>query len=89
MNRPVGAVLVTGDQPLPDSCRGGVVAIGNFDGVHRGHQALLRQAADTAAERGAPFGLVTFEPHPRTFFRPEDPVFRLSPLPLKAKPRLL
>lgn len=85
MNRPVGAVLVTGDQPLPDSCRGGVVAIGNFDGVHRGHQALLRQAADTAAERGAPFGLVTFEPHPRTFFRPEDPVFRLTPLPLKSR----
>ena len=85
MSRPVGAALVADDEPLPHSWRGSVVAIGNFDGVHRGHQALLRLAADTAAESGAPFGLVTFEPHPRTFFRPEDPVFRLSPLPLKAR----
>lgn len=80
-----GAVLVTGDDPLPQDCRGGVVAIGNFDGVHRGHQALLGRARDLAGDAGAPFGLVTFEPHPRTFFRPEDPVFRLSPLPLKAR----
>lgn len=80
-----GAVLVTGNDPLPSDCRGGVVAIGNFDGVHRGHQALLGRARDLAAGTGAPFGLVTFEPHPRTFFRPEDPVFRLSPLPLKAR----
>ncbi|MEX2479388.1 MAG: bifunctional riboflavin kinase/FAD synthetase [Gammaproteobacteria bacterium] len=80
-----GAALVTGEDPLPQDCRGGVIAIGNFDGVHRGHQALLAQARDTAAEHQAPFGLVTFEPHPRTFFRPEDPVFRLSPLPLKAR----
>jgi riboflavin kinase / FMN adenylyltransferase len=80
-----GAVFVTGDDPLPQDCRGGVVAIGNFDGVHRGHQALLALAGDIADGAGVPFGLVTFEPHPRTFFRPEDPVFRLSPLPLKAR----
>ena len=80
-----GAVLVTGDDPLPPDCRGGVVAIGNFDGVHRGHQALLGQARDIAGGTATPYGLVTFEPHPRTFFRPEDPVFRLSPLPLKAR----
>ena len=80
-----GAALVTGEDPLPQDCRGGVVAIGNFDGVHRGHQALLGRARDIAGGAGAPFGLVTFEPHPRTFFRPEDPVFRLSPLPLKAR----
>jgi riboflavin kinase / FMN adenylyltransferase len=80
-----GAVLVTGDDPLPPDCRGGVVAIGNFDGVHRGHQALLGLARDIAGGAGTPFGLVTFEPHPRTFFRPEDPVFRLTPLPLKAR----
>ena len=79
------AVLVTGHDPLPEACRNGVVAIGNFDGVHRGHQALLALAGDVAAKARAPFGLVTFEPHPKTFFRPEDPVFRLSPLPLKAR----
>jgi riboflavin kinase/FMN adenylyltransferase len=80
-----GTVLLTGHDPVPDACRNGVIAIGNFDGVHRGHQALLALAHDAARERQASFGLVTFEPHPRTFFRPEDPVFRLSPLPLKAR----
>jgi riboflavin kinase / FMN adenylyltransferase len=80
-----GAALVTGHDPVPDSFRGGVIAIGNFDGVHRGHQALLALARDDASGRRAPFGLITFEPHPKTFFRPEDPVFRLSPLPLKAR----
>jgi riboflavin kinase / FMN adenylyltransferase len=79
------ARLITGHDPVPEACRGGVVAIGNFDGVHRGHQALLGLAHDAAAERRRPLGLVTFEPHPKTFFRPEDPVFRLSPLALKAR----
>jgi riboflavin kinase / FMN adenylyltransferase len=80
-----GAALVTGHDPLPEACRGGVIAIGNFDGVHRGHQALLGLAGGIARDAGAPFGLVTFEPHPRTFFRPEDPVFRLSPLAFKSR----
>jgi len=80
-----GAALITGHDPVPEACRGGVIAIGNFDGVHRGHQVLLALARDIAEERRTPFGLVTFEPHPRTFFRPDDPVFRLSPLPLKAR----
>lgn len=74
-----------GEARAPDDLRGAAVAIGNFDGVHRGHQALLRVAAERAAAAGGPFGLVTFEPHPRSVFRPEEPVFRLSPLPLKAR----
>ncbi len=81
----LGASLVTGHDPLPARYRNSVVAIGNFDGVHRGHQALLDVARDAAKERRTSFGLVTFEPHPKSFFRPEDPVFRLSPLPLKAR----
>lgn len=85
MSERSAAALVTGHEPFPGACRDGVIAIGNFDGVHLGHQALLAQAREAARERRAPFGLVTFEPHPRTFFRPEDPVFRLSPLPLKAR----
>jgi riboflavin kinase/FMN adenylyltransferase len=72
-------------QPLPEHLRGGVIAIGNFDGVHRGHQAVLQRALDLANDRGIPALVLTFEPHPRTVFRPERPVFRLTPAPLKAR----
>lgn len=71
-------------QPLPEHLRGGVIAIGNFDGVHRGHQAVLQRALDIAKDRGIPALVLTFEPHPRTIFRPDTPVFRLTPAPLKA-----
>lgn len=77
--------LIGADDPVPEDCRNAVVAIGNFDGMHRGHQALLKVARNAARERGSRFGILTFEPHPRTFFRPDDPVFRLSPLKLKAR----
>ena len=70
---------------LPTNLRGGVVAIGNFDGVHRGHQALLARAQEIAAREGKPWGVVTFEPHPRSFFRPEQSVFRLTPPDLKLR----
>ncbi|MDX3972699.1 bifunctional riboflavin kinase/FAD synthetase [Shinella sp.] len=72
-------------EPLPEHLRGGVIAIGNFDGVHRGHQAVLQRALDLANDRGIPALVLTFEPHPRTVFRPERPVFRLTPAPLKAR----
>jgi riboflavin kinase/FMN adenylyltransferase len=72
-------------QPLPEHLRGGVIAIGNFDGVHRGHQAVLQRALDIAKGRGVPALVLTFEPHPRTIFRPDTPVFRLTPAPLKAR----
>ncbi|PZF75770.1 hypothetical protein DK847_16200 [Aestuariivirga litoralis] len=77
--------LITGLSPVPETCRGGVVAIGNFDGVHRGHQTLLTCAAEEGARLGLPWGVVSFEPHPRSFFRPDEPVFRLTPGPLKAR----
>jgi len=77
--------LVNSTQTLPTNLRGGVVAIGNFDGVHRGHQALLARAQEIAAHEGKPWGVVTFEPHPRSFFRPEQPVFRLTPPDLKLR----
>lgn len=70
---------------LPASLRGGVIAIGNFDGVHRGHQAVLGRALEIAADQRIPSLVLTFEPHPRTVFRPDQPVFRLTPAPLKAK----
>jgi riboflavin kinase/FMN adenylyltransferase len=65
---------------LPPEARGAVVAIGNFDGVHLGHRALLAEALGLAKELGAPLGILTFEPHPRSVFRPQDPPFRLTPL---------
>lgn len=58
--------------------RGAAVAMGNFDGVHLGHQSVLALAHAAAAELGAPFGVVTFEPHPRAFFAPGAPPFRLT-----------
>lgn len=75
------------DQPasIVDCCKSGVVAIGNFDGVHRGHRELLQVASDVARQNGRPWGAVTFEPHPREVFRPDEPVFRLTPRELKCR----
>ncbi|MGV3551430.1 bifunctional riboflavin kinase/FAD synthetase [Rhizobium sp.] len=70
---------------LPASLRGGVIAIGNFDGVHRGHQAVLARALEIAADQRIPSLVLTFEPHPRSVFRPDQPVFRLTPAPIKAR----
>lgn len=62
---------------------GAVVAIGNFDGVHRGHQALLARARDIAKKQDAPLAVLTFEPHPRRLFRPDDPPNRITPPAIK------
>ncbi|MEM8748974.1 MAG: bifunctional riboflavin kinase/FAD synthetase [Pseudomonadota bacterium] len=70
--------------PVDKALRGGVLAIGNFDGVHRGHQSVLQTARDIAAQAGAPCFVLSFEPHPRTLFKPESPVFRLTPPDMKA-----
>ena len=59
------------------SGRGAVAAIGNFDGVHIGHQAVIDAARQTAKDSAAPLGIVTFEPHPREVFAPKSPPFRL------------
>jgi riboflavin kinase / FMN adenylyltransferase len=70
---------------IPDRYRGAVVALGNFDGVHKGHQALIAHARALAEERGAPLGVVAFEPHPQEFFRPSPESFRLTPFRAKAR----
>jgi len=57
--------------------KGASVAIGNFDGVHLGHQSVINIAREKAAEIEAPLGVVTFEPHPRNYFNPGKPTFRL------------
>jgi riboflavin kinase/FMN adenylyltransferase len=72
---------------VPPEWTGGVVALGNFDGVHHGHQALLAHAQEKAGELGAPLLAFTFEPHPRGFFVPDTGPFRLTLAP--AKTRLL
>ncbi len=69
----------------PPALRGGVYAIGNFDGVHRGHQAVLAQAAGLAKERRVGSAALTFEPHPADFFAGRPVVFRLTPFEQKAK----
>lgn len=71
--------ILDGSRPAAEGDRGGVIAIGNFDGVHRGHQALLQSARDTAATRQAPAGVMVFEPHPRVYFRPDIAHFTLTP----------
>ena len=72
-------------KPLPEKLKGGVIAIGNFDGVHRGHQTVLNRALKLAKSRGVPALVLTFEPHPRTVFNPDKPVFRLTPAPVRAQ----
>ncbi|MEY4728878.1 MAG: hypothetical protein RL020_36, partial [Pseudomonadota bacterium] len=56
------------------------LTIGNFDGVHLGHQAMLAQLRNAAKQRGLPACVMTFEPHPREFFTPQDAPTRLTTL---------
>jgi riboflavin kinase / FMN adenylyltransferase len=70
---------------VPVEARGAVVALGNFDGVHLGHQRVIDEAARIAGELGAPLGVLTFEPHPREYFQPDRPAFRLTPFRIKLR----
>jgi riboflavin kinase / FMN adenylyltransferase len=67
-----------GDPPHPGPLRGAVVAMGNFEGVHRGHRAVIAAAVARARALGRPAAALTFEPHPRAFFKPDEPLFRLT-----------
>jgi len=67
-------------QDVPAGARGGVLSIGNFDGVHLGHQAVIAQTRARAAALNAPAGVMLFDPHPRAFFKPEPPLFTLTPM---------
>ncbi len=64
-------------QYISDADKGAAVAIGNFDGVHRGHQSVIDLARGKAVDLGCPLGILTFEPHPREYFAPNAPSFRL------------
>ena len=76
---------ITDIAELPEELRGGVVAIGNFDGVHRGHQAVLERALAEARRTEAPALALSFEPHPRTLFQPDVPLYVITPPPMKAR----
>jgi riboflavin kinase/FMN adenylyltransferase len=69
--------IVTDWRDLPDGLTGAAVAIGAFDGVHRGHQAVIAAARDAARRLGAPLAVVSFDPHPRRWFQPDAAPFRL------------
>ncbi len=75
---PTKNFLVVRDSAPGDALRGAVVAIGNFDGVHRGHRAVIGVAQEKARTLGKPSAVLTFEPHPRAYFNPGEPLFRLT-----------
>ena len=66
--------------PMPEPLRGAIIALGNFDGFHVGHQAVAGEAIRWAHEEGRPSIIATFDPHPVRFFRPDVPPFRLTTL---------
>jgi riboflavin kinase/FMN adenylyltransferase len=70
--------VIRDDTPSAAIARGSVVAMGNFDGLHLGHRAVIAAAQEMAAKLGVPAIAVTFEPHPRKFFSPRTPQFRLT-----------
>jgi riboflavin kinase/FMN adenylyltransferase len=65
---------------IPDNLRGGIVALGNFDGFHLGHQAVVNRAIQRAFHERRPVIVATFDPHPVAFFKPDVPPFRLTSL---------
>jgi riboflavin kinase / FMN adenylyltransferase len=83
---PTKSFRVVRNVATDDALRGAVVAIGNFDGVHRGHGAVIAAAQARAGALGRPAAALTFEPHPRAFFKPGEPLFRLSDANNKLRP---
>lgn len=69
---------LSGDRPVPAHLRGGVVALGNFDGFHVGHRAVVGRALERARAAGVPALVATFDPHPARLFRPDAPPFLLT-----------
>ena len=69
-----------GGSAVPDAYRNGIVALGNFDGFHRGHQAVVGRAVERARAEGRPALVATFDPHPVRHFKPDLPPFRLTTL---------
>lgn len=68
------------DQPIPQELRGAIIALGNFDGFHLGHQAVVGRAVQRGAHERRPVIVATFDPHPVRHFKPDTPPFRLTTL---------
>src|SRR4051812_38604856 len=74
-----------GGSAVPAAYRGGIVALGNFDGFHKGHQAVVGRAVERARAEGSPALVATFDPHPMRYFRPDSPWFRLTTMDQRAR----
>src|SRR5688572_3398400 len=70
--------VIQRDGAPDDALQGAVLAIGNFDGVHRGHRAVIASALARARKAGRPAAALTFEPHPAAVLRPQEAMFRLT-----------
>jgi riboflavin kinase/FMN adenylyltransferase len=70
--------VIRGWKDLPAGDKGAAIAVGSFDGVHRGHQKVIELAAEAARQLGAPLAVITFDPHPSAYFHPEQPGFQLQ-----------
>ena len=70
---------------VPEEFAGATLALGNFDGVHRGHQKVIGKAIALARDAGRPAGVMTFDPHPRRHFQPNAAMFTLTPIAQKLK----
>jgi riboflavin kinase/FMN adenylyltransferase len=77
--------LLSSGAPLPPHLRGAVIALGNFDGFHRGHQAVVGRAVERARAEGRSALVATFDPHPASYFRPDAAHFRLTTLEQRAR----
>ncbi len=77
--------LIQGWRGLPAEQRGAAIALGEFDGVHRGHMGVIASAAKAAGAMRAPLGVISFEPHPRRYFQPQAEPFRLMTLGQQAR----
>ena len=73
-------IRLVGHTRIDEPLRGGVIALGNFDGFHAGHQAVVGRAVRHAQDEGRPAIVATFDPHPVRFFKPDAPPFRLTTL---------
>ena len=78
-------IIIRHISDTPAAARGAALAIGNFDGVHRGHQHLIDLAGEYASEEKIPLAALSFEPHPKRYFAPHLPPFRLTPFEDKAR----
>src|SRR5579871_6222919 len=75
---PSAFTVIRDSTPTAEIARGAVVAMGNFDGIHLGHRAVIAAALEMGRSHGRPAFALTFEPHPRRYFSPNTPQFRLT-----------